>query len=121
MGSLFSWCWMAPLPPHLYYIGDLDIMTQSPPLTGLRVLEFAGLAPGPFAGLLLADYGATVMPSVTGNGYATSASVWKEWVNSTGYTSDGFVFLAGMLNGAFAVGTPDITSHMAEEIPRPSS
>ncbi|KAF1968674.1 CoA-transferase family III [Bimuria novae-zelandiae CBS 107.79] len=32
-----------------------------PPLTGLRVLEFAGLAPGPFAGLLLADYGASVL------------------------------------------------------------
>lgn len=27
----------------------------------IRVLEFAGLAPGPFAGLLLADYGATVV------------------------------------------------------------
>ncbi|KAL1586394.1 hypothetical protein WHR41_05154 [Cladosporium halotolerans] len=36
-------------------------MTQSPPLHGLRVLEFAGLAPGPFAGLLLADFGATVL------------------------------------------------------------
>ncbi|KAK5116121.1 hypothetical protein LTR62_008447 [Meristemomyces frigidus] len=36
-------------------------MTQSPPLQGVRVLEFAGLAPGPFAGLLLADYGATVL------------------------------------------------------------
>ncbi|KAI8933331.1 hypothetical protein NX059_009955 [Plenodomus lindquistii] len=34
---------------------------QPPPLVGLRVLEFAGLAPGPFAGLLLADYGATVL------------------------------------------------------------
>ncbi|KAH7135020.1 CoA-transferase family III domain-containing protein [Dendryphion nanum] len=34
---------------------------QQPPLAGLRVLEFAGLAPGPFAGLLLADYGATVL------------------------------------------------------------
>lgn len=34
---------------------------QQPPLTGLRVLEFAGLAPGPFAGLLLSDYGATVL------------------------------------------------------------
>ncbi|KAF7866818.1 hypothetical protein EAF04_005660 [Stromatinia cepivora] len=31
------------------------------PLTGLHVLEFAGLAPGPFAGLLLADYGASVL------------------------------------------------------------
>ncbi|KAF2113779.1 alpha-methylacyl-CoA racemase [Lophiotrema nucula] len=34
---------------------------QPPPLTGIRVLEFAGLAPGPFAGMLLADYGATVL------------------------------------------------------------
>ena len=59
-----------------------------------------------------------VMPSTTGAGHATSASVWKEWVNSTGYASNGFVFCAGMLNGAFAVGTPDITSHLAEEIPR---
>ncbi|KAL9076679.1 MAG: hypothetical protein Q9157_003569, partial [Trypethelium eluteriae] len=36
-------------------------MTSPPPLNGIRVLEFAGLAPGPFAGLLLADYGATVL------------------------------------------------------------
>ncbi|TGO82548.1 hypothetical protein BPOR_0808g00040 [Botrytis porri] len=36
-------------------------MTGAPPLTGIRVLEFAGLAPGPFAGLLLADYGASVL------------------------------------------------------------
>ncbi|KAI9654978.1 MAG: hypothetical protein M1821_005731 [Bathelium mastoideum] len=36
-------------------------MTHPPPLTHIRVLEFAGLAPGPFAGLLLADFGATVL------------------------------------------------------------
>ncbi|TAQ86762.1 hypothetical protein B7494_g4924 [Chlorociboria aeruginascens] len=36
-------------------------MTAPPPLMGLRVLEFAGLAPGPFAGLLLADNGASVL------------------------------------------------------------
>ncbi|ESZ98596.1 alpha-methylacyl-CoA racemase [Sclerotinia borealis F-4128] len=36
-------------------------MTGPPPLTGIRVLEFAGLAPGPFAGLLLADNGASVL------------------------------------------------------------
>ncbi|KAJ6130405.1 hypothetical protein N7512_003185 [Penicillium capsulatum] len=34
---------------------------SSPPLTGTRVVELAGLAPGPFAGLLLADYGASVL------------------------------------------------------------
>ncbi|KAL3469595.1 CoA-transferase family III domain-containing protein [Aspergillus californicus] len=31
------------------------------PLAGTRVVELAGLAPGPFAGLLLADYGASVL------------------------------------------------------------
>ncbi|KAF8464129.1 CoA-transferase family III domain-containing protein [Kalaharituber pfeilii] len=31
------------------------------PLAGIKVLEFAGLAPGPFAGLLLSDYGASVL------------------------------------------------------------
>ncbi|TDL16558.1 CoA-transferase family III [Rickenella mellea] len=30
------------------------------PLHGLKVVEFAGLAPGPFAGLILADWGASV-------------------------------------------------------------
>ncbi|PVI04292.1 alpha-methylacyl-CoA racemase [Periconia macrospinosa] len=35
--------------------------SNAPPLAGIRVLEFAGLAPGPFAGMLLADYGASVL------------------------------------------------------------
>ncbi|KYK58648.1 alpha-methylacyl-CoA racemase [Drechmeria coniospora] len=35
--------------------------TGPPPLRGIKVVEFAGLAPGPFAGLLLADAGATVL------------------------------------------------------------
>lgn len=34
---------------------------MAPPLTGLRVVELAGLAPGPFAGQLLSDYGASVL------------------------------------------------------------
>lgn len=36
-------------------------MVGPPPLEGLKVLELAGLAPGPFAGLLLADAGAKVL------------------------------------------------------------
>ncbi|KAI1438782.1 CoA-transferase family III domain-containing protein [Xylaria sp. CBS 124048] len=36
-------------------------MVGPPPLQGLKVLEFAGLAPGPFAGMLLADAGANVL------------------------------------------------------------
>ncbi|KAL1837740.1 hypothetical protein VTJ49DRAFT_3432 [Mycothermus thermophilus] len=34
---------------------------NDPPLKGIRVLELAGLAPGPFAGLLLSDAGASVL------------------------------------------------------------
>ncbi|KAL2118317.1 hypothetical protein VTJ04DRAFT_7977 [Mycothermus thermophilus] len=35
--------------------------SSPPPLQGLKVLELAGLAPGPFAGMLLADLGASVL------------------------------------------------------------
>lgn len=31
------------------------------PLSGLRVIEFAGIGPGPFAGMMLADMGADVI------------------------------------------------------------
>ena len=31
-----------------------------PPLTGIRVVEFEGIGPGPLAGRMLADMGATV-------------------------------------------------------------
>ncbi|EMD96311.1 hypothetical protein COCC4DRAFT_55832 [Bipolaris maydis ATCC 48331] len=60
-----------------------------------------------------------VMPGLAGGGYASSEFVWKQWNNGTGYSSDGFVFLAGMLNGAYAVGAIDCVTHIAEEIPRP--
>lgn len=36
-------------------------MNHSRPLEGIRVLEFAGLAPGPFAGMFLADFGADIV------------------------------------------------------------
>lgn len=68
---------------------------------------------GWFATLLVC----VIMPSRDGSGYASNEFVWKDWENGTGYKSNGFVFLAGMLNGAFAVGTPDCVTHLAEEIP----
>ncbi|KAL8772847.1 MAG: hypothetical protein Q9209_002192 [Squamulea sp. 1 TL-2023] len=34
---------------------------RKPPLEGVRVVELAGLAPVPFVGLLLADYGASIL------------------------------------------------------------
>jgi amino acid transporter len=50
--------------------------------------------------------------------YSTSAFVWSEWNNGTGWGS-GVAFLAGVLNGAFTIGTPDAVTHMAEEVPHP--
>lgn len=69
-------------------------------------------------GLIVTVIVCAVMPHVNGQPYASNAFVWSDWVNVTGYSSDGFAFLLGMLNGSFAVGTPDVTSHLAEEIPR---
>ena len=34
---------------------------SAPPLKGLRIIEFAGIGPGPFAGMMLADMGAEVI------------------------------------------------------------
>ncbi|KAM5431682.1 hypothetical protein McanMca71_004916 [Microsporum canis] len=72
------------------------------------------------AGVFVTIVVCAVMPHFNGLGYASSEFVWKNWSNTTGYKSDGLVFLLGMLNGAYSVGTSDLTSHMAEEIPNPS-
>ncbi|WP_158970087.1 CaiB/BaiF CoA transferase family protein [Chachezhania sediminis] len=34
---------------------------SAPPLAGLRIIEFAGIGPGPFAGMMLADMGAEIV------------------------------------------------------------
>lgn len=70
------------------------------------------------AGFFIAVIVCAVMPSQTGSGYASDATIWKEWNNITGYSSNGFVFIAGMLNGAFAIGAIDCVTHIAEEIPQ---
>ncbi|KAF2651592.1 choline transporter [Lophiostoma macrostomum CBS 122681] len=60
-----------------------------------------------------------VMSAQGGRSHASSDFVWRKWQNETGYTSNGLVFVLGMLNGSFAIGTPDCTTHMSEEIPKP--
>lgn len=56
------------------------------------------------AGVIVTIIICAVMPHVNGTPYASNSFVWSEWANNTGYSSDGFAFLLGMLNGAFAVG-----------------
>ena len=60
------------------------------------------------AGCFITIMVCAIMPatSVGGSGHASSSFVWEEWANQTGWSSNGFVFCAGMLNGAYAVGTP---------------
>lgn len=72
------------------------------------------------AGVVITIIVCSVMPHINGTPYASTDFVWKDWENATGYSSDGFAFLAGMLNGAYALGTPDCVSHLAEELPNPS-
>jgi choline transport protein len=62
------------------------------------------------AGVFITILVCAIMPSRTGKGHASHSFVWKDWENKAGWSSDGFVFAAGMLNGAFAVGTPYVTS-----------
>ncbi|HEV7636210.1 MAG TPA: CaiB/BaiF CoA-transferase family protein [Bradyrhizobium sp.] len=50
----------------------------SGPLTGLRVVEFAGIGPGPFACMLLADMGAEVVTlDRVGAGKSLKAIAWR--------------------------------------------
>ncbi|KAK0856101.1 hypothetical protein LTR03_001509 [Friedmanniomyces endolithicus] len=60
-----------------------------------------------------------IMPSQTGAGYASSSFVWGDFQNLTGWESSGWVFMMGMLSGAYTIGTPDGVAHMCEEIPNP--
>ncbi|KAF2182560.1 choline transport protein [Zopfia rhizophila CBS 207.26] len=50
--------------------------------------------------------------------HASNSFVWKDFNNQSGY-SDGVAFLTGVLNGAFAIGTVDAITHLAEELPNP--
>ncbi|KAL4803242.1 amino acid/polyamine transporter I [Aspergillus unguis] len=51
--------------------------------------------------------------------WASNEQVWRTYYNETGGWSDGICFLSGLLNAAFAVGTPDCISHLSEEVPHP--
>ncbi|KAL8810442.1 MAG: hypothetical protein Q9200_002569 [Gallowayella weberi] len=71
------------------------------------------------AGVFVTIVVCAIMPMANGKPYASNNFVWRDWQNKTGWSSNGFVFAAGMLNGAYAIGTPDVVTHIAEEVPRP--
>lgn len=63
-----------------------------------------------------------VVAAMPGHGgrppHATSSFVWSQWTQELGWP-DGFVFVAGMLNGAYSMGAVDVITHLSEEIPNP--
>ena len=72
------------------------------------------------AGFLITVIVLAIMPGRGGRPpHASSSFVWSEWTADIGYPN-GFVFVAGMLNGAYSVGVPDVVSHLAEEIANPA-
>ncbi|KAF7358311.1 putative choline transport protein [Mycena venus] len=71
---------------------------------GLFILAVGGLA--------------TIIVLAAAKSHASASFVFIDWENATGW-SGGVAFLTGMLNGAFAIGTPDSVTHMAEELPHP--
>jgi len=43
--------------------------------------------------------------------HASASVVWTEWTaDGFGWYPNGFIFVTGMLNGAYSIGTPDATS-----------
>ena len=68
---------------------------------GNRILPHANQA-GLFfivAGVVITILVCAISPSQKDAGYASSATVWQDWNNQTGWNSNGLVFLSGMLNG----------------------
>ncbi|KAI5777623.1 amino acid/polyamine transporter I [Geopyxis carbonaria] len=51
--------------------------------------------------------------------HASNAFVWTEFTDFSGWNNDGLCFMLGLINAAFAVGTPDCQSHLSEEINEP--
>lgn len=68
------------------------------------------------AGLVASVLVLAIMPR---GRHASDHFVWREYTDLTGWNNDGLCFLLGLINAAFAVGTPDCQSHLAEEINEP--
>lgn len=98
------------------WLGALTVCfgnTFMPKLNGIGIFFI-------LAGAFITIVVLAAMPGTGGRApHATSSFVWTEWQGAGLGYPNGFVFVAGMLNGAFSVGTPDCVTHLSEEIPRP--
>ncbi|KAJ6452910.1 choline transport protein [Mycena sanguinolenta] len=60
----------------------------------------------------------TIIVLAAAKSHASASFVFVDWENATGWPG-GVALLTGILNGAFAIGTPDSVTHIAEELPHP--
>ena len=79
------------------WMGCCTILFFNRILPLIEKLSFSIVCGGAFFTVLVC----AIMPKVNRVPYATNEFVWKSWSNETGWSSNGFVFMAGMLNGAF--------------------
>ena len=71
-----------------------------------------------FAVIMIGGVISVIVVAAMPKKHASHSFVWTDWNNTTGW-SGGVAFLAGVLNGAFTIGTPDASTHIAEELPNP--
>lgn len=51
--------------------------------------------------------------------FRSGHEVFGEFINSTGWSTDGMAFITGLVNAAFAISALDGTCHISEEVPHP--
>lgn len=106
--------WLISLAPQLVFC--LTVLYGNRLLPRIAQIGLLSILAGVSVTILVC----AIMPSTNGSGHASSSMVWNNWLNGTGYSNQGLVFLLGMLNGAFSIGIPDSVSHLAEELSHPS-
>ncbi|RHZ53577.1 uncharacterized protein CDV56_105687 [Aspergillus thermomutatus] len=52
--------------------------------------------------------------------HQSSAFVFKNWINNTGWSSNGICFITGLVNPLYSLGGLDGVTHITEEMPNPS-
>ncbi|USW47738.1 Putative amino acid/polyamine transporter I [Septoria linicola] len=105
-----AWHWYTALVCIIWFVTAFVIVCNG----AIPYLQHVGLFLILVGGLITIIV-VTSMP----NQHASNAFVWTEFTNLTGW-GNGVAFLTGVLNGAFAIGTPDSVTHMAEELSNPS-
>lgn len=102
---------------YLVYVAAAVVaLAMNIPLFGFYSLAVKGLTWYINAGALFV----LIALLVRAHPKASAAEVFTQFVNGTGWSSDGVVFFLGLLPGAAAVNGFDCATHMSDEMPNPA-